>query len=195
MEGWLTQYGYGALFALLMFGIIGLPVPDEALLALSGYLVEQGTLRWLPTLLSAFGGSVCGITVSYGLGRTAGRAVLRKYGPWLRVSDDAMERALAWFDRTGKYALTLGYFVPGLRHLVAIAAGSTGLSSKTFAAFAYTGGFLWTAVFVSLGYYVGAEWTAVLATVHERAVAGLAVAALAVVVGWLWKKRRRGSRG
>jgi membrane protein DedA with SNARE-associated domain len=194
MEAWLTQYGYGGLFALLMFGIVGLPVPDETLLTLSGYLVQQGTLRWLPTLLAALGGSVCGITVSYCLGRTAGRAALRKYGRWLHADDDAMERALVWFRRTGTYGLTLGYFVPGFRHVVAIAAGSTGLSWTTFAGFAYTGGLLWTATFVSLGYYVGAEWTAVLTTLHQRAVAGLAVAGLAVVVGWLWKKRGHASR-
>ena len=41
--GWITQYGYLAIFCLLMFGIVGLPVPDETLLTFTGYLVFKGT--------------------------------------------------------------------------------------------------------------------------------------------------------
>ena len=36
---WIAQYGYLGIFFLLIFGIVGLPVPDEWLLVLSGYLV------------------------------------------------------------------------------------------------------------------------------------------------------------
>ena len=32
--GWITQYGYFAIFLLLVCGIVGLPVPDETLLCL-----------------------------------------------------------------------------------------------------------------------------------------------------------------
>ena len=41
---WIAQYGYLAIFCLLMFGIVGLPVPDETLLTFTGYLVYKGTL-------------------------------------------------------------------------------------------------------------------------------------------------------
>ena len=48
---WITHYGYGAIFCLLALGIVGLPAPDETLLAFSGYLVSRGTfilpLAWL----------------------------------------------------------------------------------------------------------------------------------------------------
>ncbi len=40
---WITQYGYLAIFCLLMFGIVGLPVPDETLLTFSGYLIYKGS--------------------------------------------------------------------------------------------------------------------------------------------------------
>ena len=46
---WLSQWGYAGLFGLLVFGIIGLPIPDETLLVFSGYLVSQGRLHPLFT--------------------------------------------------------------------------------------------------------------------------------------------------
>ena len=35
---WITEYGYIALFFLLMLGIVGLPIPDETIMVFSGYL-------------------------------------------------------------------------------------------------------------------------------------------------------------
>src|SRR6516225_10416948 len=66
---WIAQHGYAGIFSLLVFGIVGLPVPDEWLLTFSGYLVYKRTLLFLPTFGAAFLGSACGITVSYLLGR------------------------------------------------------------------------------------------------------------------------------
>ena len=40
---WITQYGYLAIFAGLMFGIVGLPVPDETLLTFTGYPFTRAT--------------------------------------------------------------------------------------------------------------------------------------------------------
>src|SRR5213593_3539260 len=66
---WISQHGYLGIFSLLVFGIVGLPVPDEWLLTFSGYLVSKQTLRFAPTFIAAFCGSACGITFSYTLGR------------------------------------------------------------------------------------------------------------------------------
>ena len=65
---WVEQYGYIGLFSLLVLGIVGIPLPDEWLLAFSGYLVFKGTFRFAPALAAAFTGSACGISVSYGCG-------------------------------------------------------------------------------------------------------------------------------
>ena len=62
---WLSVHGYGGLIVLLVSGIIGLPVPDEALLMLADYLAARGTLALAPVLLVATLGSTCGVTISY----------------------------------------------------------------------------------------------------------------------------------
>ena len=59
-----------AIFALLMLGIVGPLIPDETILVLSGIAVHRGQLELKSTILAAFGGSLCGITLSYLLGRT-----------------------------------------------------------------------------------------------------------------------------
>src|ERR1700690_1918891 len=107
--GWVQTYGYGALFGILIFGIVGLPVPDETLLVFCGYLISQGKLTAAGTLAAAVGGSWCGISVSYWIGRTLGLGVVHRFGRFLHVNDQQLERVHAWFDRRGHWALFFGY--------------------------------------------------------------------------------------
>src|SRR5438270_7822033 len=92
---WITQYGYLAIFFLLVFGIVGLPVPDETLLTFTGYLVFTGHLLPLPAFLSALCGSACGITISYILGRTFGLQLIHRYGRYLRITEEHVNKAHA----------------------------------------------------------------------------------------------------
>src|SRR5579863_2369527 len=107
--GWITQYGYAAIFVLLMFGIVGLPVPDETLLTFCGFLVYKGRLSLAPAFGTAFAGSTCGITLSYVLGRTFGLALIHRYGRYLRITEVHINKAHAWFARVGHWGLTFGY--------------------------------------------------------------------------------------
>jgi hypothetical protein len=86
---WIPEYGYPALFLLLMLGIVGLPIPDETLLTFSGYLIFKNQLAWMPTMATAFFGSIRGITISYLIGRRLGLFVVRTVGHRLRVAERA----------------------------------------------------------------------------------------------------------
>ena len=78
---WISQYGYAALFSLLMLRIVGVPAPDEWVLTFAGYLIfKNNNLRFVPTLTAVPGGSICGITLSYALGRNLGLDVLERHG-------------------------------------------------------------------------------------------------------------------
>ncbi len=137
--GVLHHWGYLGIFVLLMTGIIGIPWPDELLMLSSGFLCSQGEL-WLPgTILAGTAGSICGITLSYVLGRVLGLAVLHRYGRYVGLSQAALDRGHRWFVRYGKWSVVVGYFVPGFRHLVAISAGATLLELKFFLPFACIG--------------------------------------------------------
>jgi membrane protein DedA with SNARE-associated domain len=100
---WVSQHGHAGIFFLLMLGIVGLPVPDETLLAFAGYLVFKGRLHPAPTLAAAFLGSVSGITISLTLGRIAGTFVVEKFGAYLHLTDERIERVHRWFERLSKW--------------------------------------------------------------------------------------------
>lgn len=192
---WITQYGYLAVFALLMFGIVGLPVPDETLLTFCGFLVFKGRLSPSLAFGAAFAGSACGITLSYVLGRTFGLALIHRYGRYARITEDHVQKAHAWFARVGHWGLTFGYFIPGVRHLTAYAAGISAVEPHQFALFAYTGGILWVTVFLSLGYFLGERWKAVERNVHHYLV-WISVCAAIGLTGYLvWRKHFRVKTG
>lgn len=187
---WITEYGYVAIIGLLMLGIVGLPVPDETLLTFTGYLVFRGTFRLPLAFAAALTGSACGITISYLLGRTFGLKLIHRYGRYVRIREEHVEKAHAWFRRAGHWSLTLGYFIPGVRHLTAYAAGMSDLEAPEFALFAYSGACLWVSTFLALGYFVGDRWEAVERNIHYYLVY-LTVAGIIALAGyWIWRKRR-----
>src|ERR1035441_1270416 len=185
---WITQYGYLAIFSLLVLGIVGLPVPDETLLTFAGYLVFRGHLSLPLAFLSAFAGSACGITLSYTLGRTFGLTLIHRYGRYLRITDDHVEKAHAWFRRAGHWSLTIGYFVPGVRHLTAYAAGMSALDYRVFALFAYSGAAIWAATFIGLGYLLGERWQAAQAHSHPYLVGGAIAIVILAAAYLVWRK-------
>jgi membrane protein DedA with SNARE-associated domain len=154
---WITHYGYVGIFSLLALGILGLPIPDETLLIFVGYLIFRGRLHSIPAFASAFSGTVCGITLSYALGRALGLYAVHSRR-FLHVSPERLERVQGWFRRAGRWVLAFGYYIPGVRHLTAYVAGASGLPFPSFALFAYTGGFLWSSTFMVFGYFLGEGW-------------------------------------
>jgi membrane protein DedA with SNARE-associated domain len=186
----ISQYGHLAVFCLLVLGIVGLPIPDETLLTFSGYLVYRGQFHFLPTILTGYAGSICGITISYTIGRTGGLYLIHKYGSYIHLTKERLERVHNWFERMGRWALFVGYFMPGVRHFTAIVAGSSELEPHVFALFAYSGGLLWVITFVSLGYFLGEQWSRMNDKVNSLL---LWITIAAIVVGLVvwWSRARK----
>lgn len=191
---WISRYGYAGLFALLMFGIVGLPVPDETLLVFCGYLIWKGNFHLFPAFLAGFAGSICGISISYLLGRTCGHLVISRYGRFIGLTPDRLDSVHRWFDRLGGWLLAIGYFIPGVRHFTALVAGTAGLDWPAFALFAYSGAVFWVGTFLALGYVMGEKWQESSATFHKYALAAFAVVVVSGLVVWLFRRRIVSSR-
>lgn len=164
---WLLHYGEFAVFIFLALGIIGLPIPDETLLAFVGFLIAQHKLPLLPTVFAAILGALCGITVSYVLGRSMGHYLVEKYGSRIGITQLKVQQVHNWFETMGKWTLFFGYFVPGIRHLTGYVAGTTQVHYAKFSMFAYSGALLWCLGFISLGYFFSHNWQMVVNTVSE----------------------------
>lgn len=181
---WLVHYGSVALFVLLAFGIIALPVPEETLLVVAGILMGHHKLHILPTLIAAYSGSMCGITVSYLVGKSAGHYLLLRYGSWVGLTQDKLDHVHLWFRRYGTWTLFFGYFVPGVRHFTGLCAGMAALEYPRFASFAYAGAIVWASTFMSAGYFFHRYWLSLL---HRlEAVPFDLIATLAILIVALW---------
>ena len=190
----MTQYSYFGIFSLLTLGIVGLPIPDEGVLAFAGYLVYKGELPLLPTVAAAFLGSSCGITLSYGLGRTVGIYLIHRWGSVIHISADQINRTHNWFERIGRWSLVFGYFVPGVRHLTALVAGAAKLEVPVFALFAYGGAFIWSVTFITLGYILGEKWAWVSGELQGHLLLGSGIGLGLIAMYLLIRQRKQAKR-
>jgi membrane protein DedA with SNARE-associated domain len=190
---WLATYGYAGLFVLLMLGIVGLPIPDETLLVFCGYLIWRGQLHFGLTFLWGFLGSGCGISLSYLIGRNFGNKAIDRYGKYIRLTPERAQHVTALFHRIGAWVLTIGYFVPGLRHFTALIGGMSHLTYWKFARYAYSGAAIWVATFLTLGYFVGEGWEHASALAHRYLLIGSAICGVLALIVW-WVRKRRSKR-
>lgn len=186
---WLMQYGYVSLFGLLVLGIVGLPVPDETLLVFSGYLISRGHFHPALTFLAGALGSMCGISVSYCIGRTLGHGAVLRFGKYVHLTPGRLELVHRWFRKTGEWLLTFGYFIPGVRHFTAMVAGTSGLEFSRFARFAYAGAVVWVAFFLTLGYIVGENWQRAMTLIQRYTLAAVLIGIVLIAAGWLLHRK------
>jgi membrane protein DedA with SNARE-associated domain len=191
---WVSHYGYAGVFAMLMLGIAGLPIPDETILVFCGYLISKGRMNPALAFASGAAGSICGISLSYVIGRTVGHRLIHRYGRYVRITQVEIDRVHRWFQHMGEWLLTFGYFIPGVRHSTALVAGMSELEYGVFARFAYSGAVVWVSVFLTVGYFVGDKWQFAVNLVQRYTLRATAVAVLVLIAAWWihrkWRARR-----
>ncbi|HEU4963250.1 MAG TPA: DedA family protein, partial [Bacilli bacterium] len=142
---------------------------------------------------TAFLGSMTGITISYSMGRRFGLPLIDRYGKRFGITERRLGVVNGWYNRFGKFVLIVGYFIPGIRHVTAFAAGMSKMHFGSFALFAYLGGIIWSLTFITLGKSLGVHWTKVSDLSHRYLFWAVLVIVVAVVgYGlWFWYKRKK----
>ncbi len=181
LASWISQYGYLGIFSCLVLGIVGLPIPDEFLLILSGYLVFKNVLSLGPTVGVAILGTFCGILASYSMGRLSGTFLQRV------DTKGRLDSVRGFFERFGRWTLVFGYLIPGIRNMAGLSAGASRLRLSCFAPFAFAGAVISSVICVSFGYVFGpqAEW--ILLSIQRNVLLAVAI----VVTFWLVRRRYR----
>jgi len=156
-EALLADFGYAALFIAFCLGIVGLPIPNEVVVMTGGAVSSDGTLLPIPAFLMAFLGICCGLTVGFTVGRYVGLPILRRIGRGPKF-ETYIERAQKLVEKYGSAALLFTYFIPVVRNVMPYVVGANAMKYRTFAMYAYSGAFVWTAIFFLVGYFTGAEW-------------------------------------
>jgi membrane protein DedA with SNARE-associated domain len=157
---WITQAversGYFGIFFLMLAENLFPPIPSEVIMPLAGYVSARGQLTFVGVLVAGAAGSLAGALFWYAVGRWIGSHRLKRFaarhGRWLTLSPAEVDRASAWFARHGQAAVLVGRLVPGVRTLISVPAGVTGMPLMPFLATTAVGTLLWTGLLASAGY-------------------------------------------
>ena len=132
MATWVTDtiysLGYAGIVVLMVLENVFPPIPSEVIMPLAGFMVSQGKFSLIGIIAAGTAGSVLGALPFYYIGRWINeerlKALADRYGRWLTVSGNDIERSKAWFDKHGRTAIILGRLVPAVRSLISIPAGA-----------------------------------------------------------------------
>jgi len=186
LSAFLEHWRYPAIFAAVLLGNVGLPVPEETVLALGGFLAHRGELRLPTVIVVGVLAAIVGDNIGYWLGRRYGREALERYGRYIWVSADRLERVSAFMARYGGFAVFAARFVAGVRFLAGPVAGAMGMRPRTFIVANTLGALVYVPYAVGLGYAVSYGAGSVIERFVGRAepvvVAAIALLTLAFIV-------------
>ena len=197
MQAFIMNYGYLAIFVLMLAESACIPVPSELTMlfggALAGGAVPGAHLNLLLVVAAGVAGNVAGSYIAWGIGRYGGRAAWRRWGRHLLLRNDDIDRAERWFGRHGPKAVFVGRLLLVIRTFISLPAGFAEMPPTRFGIYTVAGCIPWTLGLGWAGYAVGRNWQAVASAFHgpTYALAALAgvLAVAAVVV--LWRRRHR----
>ncbi|CAM4408287.1 DedA family protein [Paenibacillus typhae] len=153
-----ANYGYNVLFFGLLLEFVALPFPGETTMAFAGFLSYTGRLDFLTLVVVAFAGTTAGMTITYFIGLKAGLPFIQRYGKWFLFSPAKLDKTQRWFERYGSFLISIGYFIPGVRHFTGYFAGIIALPFRKFALYAYGGALIWVILFLGIGKVFGPQW-------------------------------------
>lgn len=187
IKGMLEQYGYIVLFVALMLELIAFPLPGEVLMSFCGFLVFQGKLNWTLSILIAWIGTSIGISLSYFIGLRLGTPFFHKYGKYVHMDGDKLEKTSRWFEKYGVRTLAIAYFIPGLRHVTGYLSGTTRIPYPKFATYSYLGALIWTGTFISLGKVLGPKWELLHGTIKKYFIIGSLILVVIIALILIYK--------
>ncbi len=194
LAGPLDHFGYWAVLLFVMIEDFGIPVPGETVLIAAAVYAGAGKLNIVAVGVIGFVAAVIGDNIGFAIGRYGGRALVLRWGRYVRLTEERLDRAEVFFARNGAWIITFARFIEVLRQLNGIVAGITGLPWRRFLAFNALGAALWVGTWVSVGYLAGDHIDTVYHYVTRYSYYLLA-ALVVVLAGYLaWHFRRRGRR-
>lgn len=194
LMGFLEQFAYGGLVAVLLAAGLGVPIPEDIPLMLGGILSARGITSAYLIFAFAYFAILAGDYIIFSMGRRLGPAALQK--PWAqKLLTHKRQRVLRrHFLKYGPLTIVAARHMAGLRAPCFLMAGVAGMSPLKFLLADGFGACLSVPLFIWLGYKFGENLDAILAYMDE-AKAGILIAAAVAVVVFLVVKVVRGRKG
>jgi len=157
-----SAFGYIGVFLLMLLENIFPPIPSELIMPLAGFVAARGDLNFITVILVGTAGSVVGALPWYYAGAKLGQARMKRFaerwGHWLTLSPEDVDKASEWFDRHGKGAVFFGRLIPAVRTLISVPAGIAGMSMTKFLIYSTLGSLIWTALLALGGYLLESQY-------------------------------------
>ena len=188
---WLASWGYLGVFFCVFIGNLGVPVPEESVMLVAGFLAGRALLDirlvYAVVIVSAVTGDCCGFVI----GRTAGQRVLMRLASNFEFMRLRYDRLQVFFQTHGNKAVFMARFITGARFMAGPMAGACGMPFFQFLGWNVLGAIVWCSMVVTVGYLVGDQLYQALTMAHKASRwVGFAVILLllAVAVAW-WRDR------
>jgi len=191
MERWVVEYGYLAIFLLMLAESACIPFPSEVTMLVGGWYAADGRLDFFLVGVAGVLGNLVGSWLAYGIGRTTGRGLLDRYGRYVLIRAHDIDRAEVWWDRYGEAATFVSRLLPVVRTFISLPAGIARMQFGKFTIYTFLGVIPWTYALAYAGMVVGDNWERV---AHLFDLPAYIIAATLLVAAVLWYLRRRQRR-
>lgn len=201
MEQWVTDimesYGYVGLFLVMVIENLFPPIPSEVVLPFGGFMTTRSELTVPLVILWATAGSLAGAIILYAAGMILPKErvirIVERWGRWLRVKPQDIEKSFDWFDRYGKWTVFFGRMVPLVRSLISIPAGMARMNLPLFLFYTIIGSLIWNTLLVSIGAALGSSWHRIADWIDVFGNITYVILALIVigVIVWLFRRKER----
>lgn len=192
----IEQGGYiGAGFLMALESMV-VPVSSELVMPFVGFLVAEGKFSLSAAIFATSVGAIVGSLISYYMGYYGGRPLVLKFGRYLLLNQEHLERTERWFSRHGTWTILVGRFIPVVRHLISIPAGFGRMRIWPFVVYTLIGATIWNTILLFCGYKLRQNWTLVEQYGKELdilVIAGLVICCIWVVVAHLRRTRSHNS--
>ena len=149
------EWGYLGIFIMMAIESSFIPFPSEIVLVPAGYLASKGDMTIGMIMTAALGGSMVGAFINYYLALTLGRKLLKKYGKYFFIKENALEKMDIYFKKHGHVSTFTGRLIPGIRQLISIPAGLARMNLVQFSIYTALGAGIWALILTLLGYFIG----------------------------------------
>lgn len=190
MESWVIDYGYIAIFLLMLAESACIPFPSEVTMLVGGWYAATGDLNFFWVGAMGVLGNVVGSWIAYGVGRTMGRGILDRYGKYVLIRSHDIDKAEFWWERYGEAATFFSRLLPVIRTFISLPAGIAKMPFGKFTLYTFLGCIPWTYALTWLGVIVKDNWERVLGYFDIPTL----IIGTALVVGaayWYYRRRRR----
>jgi len=193
LAGPLDHFGYWAVLLFVMLEDFGIPLPGETVLIAASVYAGAGRLNVVAVGLIAFVAAVIGDNIGFAIGHYGGRALVLRWGRHVRLTEERLAKAEAFFNHHGAWIITVARFIEGLRQANGLIAGTTGMRWLRFLVFNALGAALWVGTWVSLGYLAGSHIGTIYHYISQYSLYLLIALAvlLAGYIAWRVLRRRR----